>query len=81
MTRRMTTLAALLVLGFSSSILAKEIQPSEIRESFWKSEDETLKLAAEALGDDGLTRLLEELRGKKEISPAAKKTLQRLKTR
>jgi hypothetical protein len=81
MTKRTVTLLALFLLTAPvSSALARESRdPNKIREAFAMSGDTKLQLAAEALGDDQLVNLLDELKNSSKTGDeAVKKVLKKL---
>lgn len=69
----------LLALLFSSTSFAAPLAPDRIREAFALSGDSKLELAAEALGDESLEKLLQELRVQPEKEPKVKDLLKKLK--
>ncbi len=80
MTRtKISALALLVVGGFVSSGVAKEIGPDRIREEFARSGDSQLELAADALGDDGIMEKFDKLKNSPDLEPAIQKIIQKLR--
>ena len=80
MLRKITYLAFFIVLPCSFAHASTQPpDPGRIREAFAVSGDPKLELAAEALGDDGLIKLLDEIKHEQGNDGALKKILKHLK--